>query len=227
MLKSSIVALAFVTSAASAAVSPFTENFAADSANWYNNNSSAPVGWSSSGGPDGSSYATTSFNFGSFTPGVPIPGNTAVLFRAQDEFNSSGNALVGDWVAGGINELSFWVRHDAPEAVTFFARFATPANSPAWSGIGPAVAPNVWTQVTLPLSIATLTYEGPPGAGQTQFNNVFGNLGHVQIGAFAQNLAGLNQDITFDLDQVSIVPAPAALAMLLPALFLNPRRRRN
>ena len=42
---------------------PFTEEFVADSANWYDSSGGSPLDWSAAGGPDGSSFAAGSFNF--------------------------------------------------------------------------------------------------------------------------------------------------------------------
>jgi hypothetical protein len=221
-------AIAACMPASAGVVVPTTEHFATDAANWHDNSGTAEVSWVASGGPDGSSYVSTAFNFVDLPPGVPIPGNAVALFRAQDEFNSSDNAFVGDWVSSGVSEFSFYVRHSASMPLNFFARFATPANAPAWSGVEFApVAPNTWTLITIAISLSNpgLFFEGPPGAGQAEFNAVFGNLGHVQIGAFAAGLAGVDQTVTFDLDQPTITPAPGAVGLLGLALLTRRRRR--
>jgi hypothetical protein len=224
----SVAALAMSASEAPAAIVPFTEDFTADAANWYNPAGTAPATWVSGGGPDNSGYVSTTFNFQNLTPGLPFPNNAVNLFRAQDEFNSSNHAFEGNWIADGVTQLSFWVRHNSASPLTFFARFATPNNSPAWAGVQFApVQTNTWTQITIPISLSNpgLFFEGPPG-GQAQFNSVFSNIGHVQVGVFAGDLAGVNQDFTFDLDQVSIVPGPGALALLGIGGLVARRRRR-
>lgn len=227
---SSVFAVLFWLNAAThGAVVPFTENFTNDAANWYNNAGSAPVDWASSGGPDGGSYVTTSYNFVNQTPGLPFPNNAVNLFRAQDEFNTSNHAFEGNWIADGVTSFSFWIRHNAGAPMMFFTRFATPSNFPAWSGVEfSMVAPNTWTHITIPITLSNpaLFYEGPPG-GQAEFNAVFSNIGHVQVGVFGGAQAGVNQGFTFDLDQPSIVPAPGALALLgVSGLSRRARRRR-
>jgi hypothetical protein len=233
LVQSSPVMMATVllgSSQSLAVVNPFTEHFANDASNWHDPSGLAPATWISSGGPDGSSYVSTTFNFVNQTPGLPFPNNAVNLFRGQDEFNSSGGAFVGDWITAGVTELSFYIRHDGSQSLNFFARFSTPSNFPAWSGVEfTPIAPNTWTQITVPIALSNpgLFFEGPPGAGVTEFNAVFGNIGHVQIGAFGGTLAGVDETVTFDLDQVSIVPAPAAGALFATVFGLLTRGRRR
>jgi hypothetical protein len=218
--------LTFVPQSAALTVQ-FTEHFAVDHANWFDTAGVAPVNWVASGGPDGSSFVSTSFNFVNQTPGLPFPNNAVNLFRAQDEFNSSNHAFEGDWLGNGVSQFSFWVRHDAPTSLTFFARFSTASNFPAWSGVNFApVASGAWTQITIDVAFGNpaLFFEGPPPT-MANFTQVFSNIGHVQIGAFGGDMAGVNHTITFDLDQPTIVPAPGVLAMLI-AMGLRGRRRR-
>jgi hypothetical protein len=222
-----IVFFAFCSHRAQSAIVPFTEDFASNSSNWFNPAGTAPVDWVSSGGPDGGSYVSTTFNFVNQTPGLPIPNNAVNLFRAQDEFNSSNHAFEGDWVGGGVTQFSFWVRHDAPAATHFFARFAPPTNFPGWAAVAfTPVAPNQWTHISFDIAFGNpaLFYEGPPPT-RAQFNQVFSNIGHVQVGAFGGAMAGSDQIVAFDLDQPSIIPTPASLALLGLACVLRRRRR--
>jgi hypothetical protein len=210
-------------------VNPFTEHFAADHANWYNSTGAAPVEWVSSGGPDGSSYVSNTFNFMNQAPGVPFPGNVATLFRAQPAFGSSNHAFEGDWINSGVSEFSFWVRHDAPVSMMFFTRFATPNNFPAWSGVDfTPVAANVWTRLSISIYFGNpnLFYSGTSG-GLNEYNAVFGNIGNVQVGVYGGDMAGVNQQVRFDLDQPSIIPTPPALLMLIGAIAIPRRRRRD
>jgi hypothetical protein len=204
-------------------VVPFTEDFTDGPQNWFDAPGTSVVSWSADGGPNGAGdgYISTSFAFAD----IPDPTLGTSIFRAQDEFNSSGNAFVGDWIAGGVNEVSFWFRHDAPAPVNVFARFASPVNFPAAVGlVFQPILPNTWTQVSVPLfdGSPNLIYEGPFG-----FGDVFSSVGHLQLGILPP--MGFENDptlYTFDVDKVSIVPAPGALALLGLAAFAR-RRRRN
>jgi|CXWL01.1.fsa_nt_gi hypothetical protein len=189
-----------------AGVAPtFTEDFNSSSSAWRDSAGTQDLAWVSSGGAGGGAFSSTTFNFASSGANA-----TPVLFRGQDEFNSSGGAFVGDWVAGGVDGFSAFVRHDAPTALNFFARFAGPANFPGAASVFMIpVAPNTWTQLNLALPDAGMTFEGP-----FTYSQVFSNIGHVQIGVSAQGLAGLDQTIHFGLDQISIVPEPATLMLL-------------
>lgn len=197
-----------------AATVPFSETFSQSSANWYNGASIAAVDWSTAGGLDGG-FAATTFNFAQSASNA-----TPVLFRAQDEFNSSGAAFVGDWVTSGVSEFSAFVYHDAPSPLNYFVRFSSPANFPGSAKVFVIpVQPGSWTQLTLPLPDPGLTYEGP-----FTYQQVFSGIGHVQIGVSAQGVAGLDQTIHFGLDNVSIVPEPATLVLLGGGAFLALRR---
>lgn len=203
---------------ASAATVPFTENFTTDSANWRDSTSVTPLSWSNSGGPDGGSYASASFNFASL-----VAGNTPAVIRAQDEFNSSNGAFEGDWVAGGINSFSMKVRHNAPEPMSYFVRFSSPANFPGMIAVSfTPVAPSTWTDISFDI------VEGNPalfGEGFS-FNDVFSNIGHVQVGVtVSATLAGVDQSFDFDIDQVSIVPEPGALGLIALGALAFLRRR--
>jgi hypothetical protein len=186
-------------------VSPFTEEFGSNSSAWRDSTGLQDLTWVSSGGPDGGAFSSSSFNF------VNSASNaTPVLFRGHDEFNSSGGAFVGDWVTGGVDGFSVFVRHDASTALNFFARFAGPANFPGAASIFMIpVSPDTWTQINLPLPDAGMMFEGP-----FTYSQVFSNIGHVQIGVSAQGIAGLDQNIHFGIDKISIVPEPASLALL-------------
>ncbi len=201
--------LVFVgVSAATAAVVPFTEEFAADSAGWRDNPGTTPLSWSPVGGPDGGSHAATTFNFVN-----QAAGGTPILFRAQDEFGSSGNAFVGNWLTDGVTEFSAFVRHEAGLPLTFFARFSNPSNFPGAVGLNFAPVPSgVWTRIAIGIA---------PGNPQfinfetSDFNTIFSSIGHVQIGvSVPAALAGVNAPFAFSLDKPTIVPEPAAVLLL-------------
>ena len=185
---------------AAADVAPFVESFDIGNAAW-GDEAGAPLAWSGSGGADGGGHVSNVFNFVDASPG----GFPQVLFRGQDDLGSSGGAFVGDWLAGGITELRFMVRHDAQLPLQWFARM-TPAgaNFPSVNAVHPDFV---------------------FGGGGDVFSAVFGNFGKLQIGVYGDELAGIDQDYTFQLDQVSTVPAPAC-GLLLTGLLAGRRRRR-
>ncbi len=202
---------------------PTVETFDADVANWADNSGLALLTQVASGGPNGSGYAATDF---ALSGGGGAGGSSAVLFRAQDEFNSSGNAFVGNWVADGITNLTVEVRHNAPEPLTYFARFSSPGNFPGGTAIAFApVQPNVWTKLSFEISPSSpqfVTFEG------SDFNTVFSNVGHIQLGvSIPASLASDTTLYTFGLDDVVAVPEPTSAVLLaaVVALGLLPRRR--
>jgi hypothetical protein len=204
-------------SIAPAAVVPFTETFTHDSSNWFDRAGVSPVGWNPAGGPDGSAFATTTGSFAGLGTNDPL-----VLYRAHDEFNSSGGAFVGNWVTDGVTAFGATVRHDADVPLNFFVRFASPANFPgAVNVFFNPVPTGTWTNLLAPLPNPNLIFEGP-----FTYNQVFGNVGHVQIGVSApESLAGLNATFAFDLDNVSLVPEPTTLGLLLIGGFVALRHR--
>jgi hypothetical protein len=190
-----------------AATVPFTEDFTNTVSNWADNSAMNLLNYVSSGGPDGGSYASAS---------TALSGTSMVLFRAQDEFNSSSHALEGNWVADGVAEFSAFVRHNAPVPLNYFARFSGPGNFPGGTAVkfAPAV-PGAWTQLKFIINSGNpefVTFEG------TSFATVFSNVGHVQLGVnVPAQLAGNATPYTFDIDKASIaaqVPEPSAFIAL-------------
>ena len=102
-------------------------------------------------------------------------------------------------------------------------------NAPGFPGVIAfqplTVQPNTWTLVEFNVSPTSpdLFYEGGTYAG------IFGNVSRIQIGASVPAaLAGVDQDFTFELDQVTVnIPEPTALAMSVLGLIGVIVRRRN
>ena len=210
-----------VASAAAADIVGFTENFTTDAANWRNSNGSATLAWSASGGPDGGSYASSTFNLSSTTAG----GFPPTVIRAQQSYGSSGGGYVGNWIAAGVTGVRFQFRHDLAEAVTVTGRFASAANFPGAAVVTfSPVQPNTWTTVFIdltPTSPNFVSFEG------TSYGAVFSNIANMQFGfAVPASMVGQNIDGHFDIANFTIVPAPAGLALLgLGALGVSRRRR--
>lgn len=208
-----VAAPAILPGPAGAATVPFTEDFTSDVANWANSSSTALVDYVASGGPAGDSYASTTL--------VPAGSgdSSVVLFRGQDEFSSSGGAFEGNWIAEGVGEFSAYVRHNAPMPLTFFTRFASPANYPGAVAVKfVPVLPSTWTQISFDISATNpelVSYEG------TDFAAVFSNVGHVQIGVDVPlALDEVTVSLTLDLDRPTIlaVPEPAGAVLAVVGL---------
>ena len=189
---------------ASALTVPFTEHFATNVSGWENF-AGAPLTWVASGGPDGSSYAATSFNFFGYTNSF---GSGPVLFRANDSDNASGDAFVGNWLAAGVGTLSVWVYHDTPEDLGFFLRVATPTPGMGAVLSNPTlVAPETWTQLffTITTDPSVCTPEAFPCSA------VLPGVVNLQLGTTfpPAGLTSLDQSFVLAIDQVStVVPEP-------------------
>ncbi len=219
MNKTMLVATLIATSSSALAVTvPFTETFDSAAANWSTASAFSPLTYFPAGGPDGSAYGSMTTNFAA----QPI-GAQPIFFRGQSNFNSSGNAFVGDWIASGVTQLTFAIRHDGVAPMDIFARFAPAAGPGAVAPMAPAVLPNQWTTLTLAIDPSTFfIYEG------TTFNSTFSNVARIQFGAILSGgLAGQPGDVHIDIDNVGVVPAPGAgAAALMAAGLLIARRRR-
>jgi hypothetical protein len=205
------LALASGAGAASALTVPFTEDFTTHVAGWENATNN-PLSFVASGGSDGGSYASGTFNYFNF---VGPFGSGPVTFRGQDEDNASGLAFVGDWIAGGVQTVSIWVRQNTTETLGYFLRIATSANFPgAVINSTTLVAPNTWTQVSFDIdpNSPLCTGEGVTCA------QALANVAHLQFGTTAPAaLTGLDQVFTLDIDKITISSVPEPTTMLLLA----------
>jgi hypothetical protein len=218
----SLAALAPVASRAAVTV-PFLEDFTSNERNWENN-ANAPLDFVLTGGPDDGSYVTTEFSYFGF---VSPFGGGPVIFRATGDDNPSGNAFKGDWIAAGVAEVRFWVRHDTGQDLVYFARFATSFNFPGVVFDDEETVPSgVWTQVSIPID---------PDDPACQLEGVktcaegLSNVGNFQIGTDAPDpLPATNEEFQLDLDKVELVAAPEpahALLVAVGALTMAAARR--
>jgi hypothetical protein len=210
----------FVAANASAAITDFSENFAAGAQNWRNSNGASVLAWSATGGPDDGAYVRSVFNLSSTTVG----GFPPTVIRAQSSYGSSNGAYVGNWIDAGVTGVNFMFRHDLSEAISVTGRFATPVNTPGASTVSTIVVnPNTWTLVSFDLR------EGSPdiiSLGGGTYAQIFSNIGNMQIGfSVPAALAGQNVNGSFDLTNFNIVPAPGALALLALGGLAARRRR--
>ncbi len=213
------IALAFTATAQ--ANLPIEENFDTDAANWFNAGGFGPATYNATGGSDGGGYISEVLDLS-----TTMADDTPALFRAQDEFGSSGNAFVGNYLTNGATELTAYVRHNAVAPINIFTRFSGPGNFPGAVSVDfVPVFPNVWTQVSFPIDPSSpqfVSFEG------MDFATVFAFIGHLQIGpSIPGALAGMPSQVTFDLDQVRLVPEPTTGVLVLLAGAALIRRRRS
>jgi len=202
---------------AGAVTVPFTETFAVDNAGWEDNVND-PLAWVPSGGPDGSSYASGSFDFTDFVE--PFPGAGPIVFRGNGADDASGDAFVGDWILDGVLELSAFVRHDAPVDLEFIARLAGPQNFPAVALTPPGnvVSPNTWTEIVFEIPGSFCTPESFDPTATCE--DILASIGRVQFGTDApQDLIDQGLSVTFDLDNVTVVPEPGTGLLLGSSLL--------
>ncbi len=205
---------------------PFTETFDNGANNWLGGDFLPPAEFASGGVGDSGYIATqTGFEFNA-------SGDFNTLFRGNKGFfpgtDASGGAFIGDWIGAGVTNLRFSIRHDIPEPITVFVRFAADTGGAAFPGavainFAPVLA-GVWTEVSIdisPSNPAFVTFE------DSSFENVFSNIGFIQIGvAVPDALIGDPRLFSVGLDNVSIVPAPAGLVAFVPVALAGLRRRR-
>lgn len=218
------VALASLAGQASAVVVPFTETFDT-TAGWTNTDFAQPT-LVASGGPDGSSFISTRRSFANSSA-----GSFEVLFRGEPSLipgitpDASGGAFIGNWIDAGVDNISFDIRHNGVAPVNFFVRIANVARFPGAIAVEfQPVFGGQWTTISLDLTPDSPNFVSFEGA---DYNAVFSNAGPVQIGIDAGALAGIPGDFTFELDNVTITPAPGAAFALLAAGGLAARRRRG
>jgi hypothetical protein len=205
LLAPSLFALAATMTTSQALLVPFTENFASGASNWLNGSSAAPD-WSATGGVDGGGYISA--------PGaISSGGFGTIVFRGNASADASGDAFVGDWLAGGVSTFSAFISHEAPVALNFYARLDAGAGR-AGSSIDITVPPGAWFQLNIPIVESSFQSFGAAGTGTAAFNSVFSGIQNVQIAlSSTQDPSTAGQTYDVSLDRVATVPEPGIFAL--------------
>jgi hypothetical protein len=198
-----------------ALIVPFTEDFTSGASNWLDGSSSTPT-WTATGGVGGGGYISA--------PGaIAAGGFGTIVFRGNAAADASGDAFVGDWLAGGVSTFSAFISHNAPVALNFYARLDAGAGR-AGSSIDFSVAPGAWFQLNVPIVNSSTSFQSY-GAGT--FATVFNGIQNVQIAlSSTQDPSTAGQTYNVSLDRVATVPEPKTISMLaLATLSLGFLRR--
>ncbi len=201
----------------------FSEDFTVDAANWAQSNFMETLTHRLDDGPNGlgDNYVSTDRNFAALAGGFGTP----IIFRGQQNVNSSDQGYVGDWIDDKVVRVELLVRHNFDQPISFGGRFAGIDNTPGASFIGADVPQNEWTPITFLIDPDNVfdPINNPSGQivtfGGGSFESVFDQISNIQISvAEPMGLTPLQRDqlITFDLDAVSItaIPEPTSLALI-------------
>jgi len=141
--------------------------------------------------------------------------------------NGSQRTAPDNWIGDPVSSFSFSVRHDAPQPLNFFTRFASSMNFPGATAVQfVPVAPDTWTELSVAITDGNpqfVSFEG------SSFAAVFSAIGNLQLGvSVPAGLAGDPATYNFALDRVGVtVPEPAGAALASLASLLCLRRRRS
>lgn len=211
---------------------PYIEEFIATAQNWRTS-SSAPAGaatYNAAGGPSGDSYISSAFT----TPVSGPAGNAQVVFRARDQYASSGNIFFGNWIAAGVPSIDFWFRQDTGQEISLGMRLSVLDNpGQAMLARFPDKLPSgVWTHLTLDISPTNPQLVDETGPTHDNFIPVFESVNYI---TFFADLSGplipSSTVLTFGLDRFTVVPEPASwqlavLGAVALGLIVCFRRRR-
>jgi len=215
-----LTAITLSASSALAGVVPVIETFETGDSNWLQGSFAAPT-YVPTGALDGSAYISSTADLNSAGPfGLSV-------FRGEDNFDSSGDAFVGNYLAGGINQISFDFRHNADIDLNVALRVAGSNNFPGMGIELPSfVAGGEWVTLTYDLNFDNplLTLEGPPTFDF--YASVMEAVGNLQVSVERPDGLVTPLVVDFDLDNVRLVPTPSSLALLSVGGLLATRRRR-
>lgn len=220
MYKFTLTTLALASSVSFAGVSSFTETFESGANGWMQGAFTSPT-FNATGALDGSAYISSSSDLNSAGPfGL-------IVFRGHDDFDASGDAFVGNYLTSGINRVSFDFRHNAGIDLGVALRVASSSNFPGLAvELNEHVASDEWVTLSFDLDFTNplLTLEGPPTPDF--FNMVMNAVGNIQVSIDRPDGLDTPLVVDFDLDNVSITPAPGSLAILSLGGLVATRRRR-
>jgi len=220
MNKIILLTIASTASASLGGVVPAVENFETGANGWLQGSFVAPT-ISASGALDGSAYISSSADLNSAGPfGLSV-------FRGEDAFDASGDAFVGNYLASGINRVTFDFRHNANIDLNVALRVAGSNNFPGMGVELPSlVAGGQWVTLGFDLDFSNplVTLEGPPT--EDFFNSVMEAVGNLQVSIARPDGLDTPMVVDFDLDNVTITPTPSSLALLTLGGLVGIRRRR-
>ena len=219
-IRTLITTLAAASTASTAGVTSFTEDFEGGANGWLAGSFDPPQEIAS-GALDGSAFIRNNTDLNSAGPfGLTV-------FRGQDGFDASGDAFVGDYIANGIDTVTFDFRHDAGQDLGIALRVATANNFPAFVvELADPVASSAWTTLSFDLDFFNplLTIEGQPTP--QAFEDIMRNVGNLQISSDRPDGLDTPLPVNFDVDNIAITPAPSSLAVLGLFGVAGTRRRR-
>lgn len=215
-----LTTLAAATTISMASVTPFAETFETGTNGWLMGTFVAPT-YHATGALDGSAYISSTADLNSAGPfGLSV-------FRGEDNFNASGDAFVGNYLEGGITQISFDFRHHADIDLSVAMRVANSNNFPGLDvELHEFVAGGEWVTLTFDLDFSNplMTLEGPPTLDF--YNSVMNAVGNLQISVGRPDGLDTPLVVDFDLDNFTITPAPSSLALLSIGGLVATRRRR-
>lgn len=216
-----LAAMSVIASTTHAGVVGFREGFVNDTAGWRSATGVADLDWSAASGSMDASFVTSTFNLLGATAG----DDHQAVFSAHTMYNSSNGAFAGRWIDEGVTAVSFRFRHNLAEAIRVTARFAPFSDAPGCIvATSTLVEANTWTTVTFDLrreSADIISFEG------ARYAACLSNVQGMQVGFMVSStLAGQDFAGSFSMTDFTIVPAPAAGALLLGFGAVAGRRRR-